>query len=390
MDFVLFFQYGEEFTYMFTTVNDLWVYLEVALGIGIAGFLIMYAFRAYTLYVVCVKEGYKHKWMSFVPFLNTYFIGEVSKKNKLFNANAKAFSIPTAALEVIMFVGYLVYYIVITVLLGQNNLVDTGEMGYEVSIYALNWMAWVYDNLGYILSWVSLVFFVMFMFTLMPFFMTYSARRYIIMSLFGAFFPISGALMFSVRNNTGMGYKEFMQREQERQYRQYQQNQQNGNPYNYNPYSGQPTPPPSGYGGNNNQTHTNAGASSNPFEDFDFGDPGSASTSGSYGTMDPFDHDEAVGGSGKSSYVQGDGESDVDPFSDDTDSAPEDTAPNEDEGKTYVNLPGNVPEEPETKDLKKSKTSDSEKAKAKSEKKAKAEAEKKAAEEKKKNPFEDF
>ncbi|MCD8205161.1 MAG: hypothetical protein LUD29_00895 [Clostridia bacterium] len=290
MELITFFQYGEIISYSFFYDSSDWTFFGVSLGVAVIGFLIMYGFRAYSMYVICVREGYKNKWMAFVPFLNTYYIGDVARKNKLFNANAKAFSIPTAALEFLMFVGYILLYVVEGILVAKGYIIDAGEAGYEVVAYAQDWMAWIYNYMGIILSWVSLVYFVMFMFTLMPFFMTYSARRYAIMSLFGAFFPISGALMFAVRNNRGMGYKEFMQGEQERMYRQYQQNQQSGNPYNYNPYSGRPTPPP-GYGENNGQTGQQSNSNPDPFEDFDSGDPGSASTSGSYGSMDPFSDD---------------------------------------------------------------------------------------------------
>ncbi len=293
MDFFEFFNLSDYVTIFFPNANS-WV---TALVVGCVGFLIMYAFRSISLYTIATKGGYKYKWMSFVPFVNTYYIGHVSDKNKIFNQHPKVFSIPTAVLEVCLFAAYALGYICYF-LLDKNKYISytyNEAWGvYEASLSAylpmsMNWMGWCFDYLLTICNYVDFLYMILLLFTFMPFFQTYNARGYAIMSVFAAVFPISGILMFVVRNNRGKNYREYVRAQQERQYRQYQQYQQGGNPYNYNPYTGQPYNRNPGQG----QPMNNQGdygqpsqTDSDPFDDFDLGSAGSPSTSGSYGTED--------------------------------------------------------------------------------------------------------
>ena len=91
---------------------------------------------------------------------------------------------------------------------------------------------------------MQLAFLVFEVFTLSAFFQTFAARRYMLFTITSVLFPVQGIIIFILRNNSGMNYREYIRREQERQYRMYQQYRRqqsfDQNPYNQNPYSRNP------------------------------------------------------------------------------------------------------------------------------------------------------
>lgn len=235
--------------------KTLWISMIIAGVIFIAFFVL----EAIALWTISGREGYKHRWMSFVPFFNTYYIGELSDKNRFYNIPAKRLSLALAIVEFLL-VGGLIFYYVIAGIVYAGNLYEpviqtiplTGES--VIVDYAASsriegtWIAWVFDNLElYVLNWVNFVYIILHVLVVITFFQTYAARRYVIFSLGAVLFPIKGALMFAVRNNKSINYRDFVRGEQRRRYEMYQQyNNQSGNPYGgYNPYNGRPTPPPS-------------------------------------------------------------------------------------------------------------------------------------------------
>ena len=137
--------------------------------------------------------------------------------------------------------------------------------GFKDSMPAsLDWMGWVFSNLNdYILSWVELVFIVLKLLLLTAFFRTYSARQYVWFSVAGALLPLTGILIYVVRNNKGMSYTDYIRKVRERNYRMYQQ--QYGNQYNQNPYSGGYN---GGYDGQNGyyQGHSQGSSAPDPYD----------------------------------------------------------------------------------------------------------------------------
>ncbi len=278
MDFIEYFQIGANMSSGGFPSELIW-----ALAVGCVGFGIVYTFEAITLYTIGKRNGYGHLWMAFVPFFNTYYLGVVSEKNKIFNAKPKYFSLALAIFEFLLVAGFLVYYISAFTLDGLGYL----EIEYYETIWGtsydyvpsstvpstMEWMAWCYSYLGDILYYVQLVYVLLEVFVLISFFQTYAHGRYFIMALFSALFPISGVIMFFVRKNRPMNYRDYMRMIQEQRYRQYQQNQQYGNPYNYNPYSGNPNNYNNNYNNQNANANYNngAGAAADPFDDFSAG-----------------------------------------------------------------------------------------------------------------------
>lgn len=279
MDFFKYANYAGPFT------NTLWVQLLV----GGLCFAIVFVFEAIALFTIASRAGYKNKWMAFVPFLNTYYIGVCAQKNKFYNIDPKKIGIAAAVFEFVLCALFIVYLVACQIIT-SSDVIPTettdwlGTYFYyplEAVPADLKWAAWMYDYMQeYILSVLQLLFLLVQISLLISFYQTYACRRYVLFTITSILFPIQGILFFVVRNNTGVNYKEFVRAEQARQYQMYQQyyqqNPYNRNPYDRNPYDG--TPPNAGGNGQNNTPEdpfgdlggTNGSHSGDsPFDDFD-------------------------------------------------------------------------------------------------------------------------
>ncbi|MDE5943262.1 MAG: hypothetical protein K2H30_03535 [Clostridia bacterium] len=282
-----FFEYASIAEYFVNTTNRWIIFL-----VGGLCFLTVFTFQAVALFTIAKRAGYKNKWMAFIPFFNTYYIGVCAQKNKCFNAiNAKTIGLVTALFEFILVVAWIVYYVAysqveqylyyeeVTTMFGVGRLYHLGEVPAN-----LNWAAWCYNYLDTILSYVDLVYLLANISLLICFFQTYASRRYILFAITSVIFPVSGILFFIVRNNKGVNYRDYIRGEQARQYQMYQQYQQYYNkqqpnydrsPYDRNPYENAPegnqqvrqTPPEDPFGGLGANGSDN-GNNSSPFDDF--------------------------------------------------------------------------------------------------------------------------
>ena len=220
--------------------KELWV--QLLLG-GLC-FAIVFIFEAIALYTIAVRNGYKNKWMAFIPFFNTYYIGVCSEKNRFYNVSTKTIGLATAILEVVL-VGLYTFSLVSSTLIDpylvevEDTYLGMSVITYQINVDAvpenLKWAAWVFMYMDrYILRIVNLIFIILDMILLICFFQTYASRRYVLFAVTSILFPVMGILFFIVRNNKGVTYKDFVRAEQAKQYEQYQQyRQQNyNNPYN--------------------------------------------------------------------------------------------------------------------------------------------------------------
>lgn len=286
-----FFEYSNIAHYFVNT--DTW-YVKYIVG-GLC-FLVVFIFQAVGLFIIAGREGYKNRWMAFVPFLNTYYIGVCGQKNRIFKSvDTKIFALVAAILEALLVVGYVVNDIAWMYLKSYNLIeyVDTtsGYGLWSIPVETLDtsalahypellWAAWCFNSLDFILSAMELAFLAMQVFVLSAFFQTFAARRYMLFTITSILFPVQGILIFILRNNRGMNYREYVRMEQERQYRMYRQyrQQQNfdQNPYNQNPYSKNPYEGNYGDGSGANGNNTaRGGAPDDPFSEFGSNDNGS-------------------------------------------------------------------------------------------------------------------
>lgn len=284
MDFVTFENTVDMMLSYFGEGLSLYDRLVMSLIIAALCFAVVYIFQAVALYTIASREGYKSKWMAFVPFFNIYYIGVVSEKNKVFKTSAKSFSLALCFVELALVVLYAVYFasagvifaggfyeelIEYTTFGGQQIEVVIGYRSVGVP-QPLAWAGWFFDWSDAIITCVELAYIVLNVFVLIAFFQTYSSRHYVLFALVSILFPIKGIMFFVVRNNRARNYREYVREQQQRQFRMYQQyNRQNttGNPYNYNPYTGQPI---NHEAGNPYQQpgHGSGAPQSDPFDDF--------------------------------------------------------------------------------------------------------------------------
>lgn len=257
-------------------------YWRTALIYGAVAFLIVYVFQTIALYTVASRNGIAHKWMAFVPILNTYYIGVCARKNKPLGFDTMVVGIVLASLELVLCAGYILHYVghhFAEPYLHIEQLLDYyGFPIYEVSIQNIDpqyaWAGFCYLTLGDILYWISLVYSIIEILLISAFFQTYAPRRYFLFTILSIFFPVTqGIFFFVVRKNRGMNYREYLMREQERQYRMYRQYRQN-DPYGQNNY-GQNNYGQNNYGQGNygyNDSPRPETKHEDPFEEFDKSD----------------------------------------------------------------------------------------------------------------------
>lgn len=273
----------------------MWAYFVA----GAVFFAVMYSFKAVALYTIARREGYKGKWMAFVPFLSTYYIGVVSDKNRIFRMKAQYVAIVAAVLEFLyVALNILLYTAKYLIFEGGYAVPEYEIMQYGEQIikiiksytleglpHSLEWAGWVFYYLpnGFT-YWLSVVSTLANIFLLICFFQTYASRQYVWFSLISAIFPVSGIFMFAVRNHEGKNYGQYLRERQQQRYRQYQEYiRQNGGIDGYNNQGGQSGPNPynggSGYGsapqdpfdGMGSQNEGQGGGDSrggDPFDDF--------------------------------------------------------------------------------------------------------------------------
>ena len=310
MDFFQFATYAELFVPLNMDPNGvvdnrLWICLLV----GGLCFLVVYVFEAIGLYTIAKREGYGNKWMAFVPFFNLYYIGVCSHKNKVYAFDAKKFAIICVAVELLLVSGYVLYYVsafkVWDYIYWEHTTVGdvifTTAAGFSGLPDSMAWMGWIYQYLNdYVLYWIELIFIIVKLLLLMSFFKTYSASHYLMFSFVGALLPLTGILIYAVRNNKAINYADYIRRLREREYRIYQQ--QYGN---YNPYGGNAqAPDPFGeYGSSQGRTQQGGysqggysqGSAQQGGDSFGFG--GSGSPSASDGSDDAYGSDSSSGNS---------------------------------------------------------------------------------------------
>ena len=322
MDFFQFASYAERFMIYSVDVNGevanrLWICLLV----GGLCFLIVYIFQAFGLFTIAKRAGYKNKWMAFIPFFNLYYIGVCAQKNKVYGMNAKSFALIPVIFEILLVAGYILYYVAA---FSVWDYIDWVQYPYATGIeilvpgttplstmpQSLTWLWWIFLNLNdYVLYWVELVYILLKLLLLTAFFRTYAARQYLLFSIVGALLPLTGILIYSVRNNTGMNYMDYLRRERERNYRMCQP--QYGNPYNQNPYNGgYNNGYNGGYNGYGGQGPAQGTSAPDPFDEY-----GSSDKNSSAGSSGGNSSDGGNGGAG-SSNGSGSSSSGGSPFDD--------------------------------------------------------------------------
>ncbi len=253
---------------MLITGDPYYTYYWVCLVVGAVAFAVIYALEAAALYTIAKNNGYEKRWMAFVPFFNTYYIGVLAEKNKTFNTKTKNFSLALAIIEAVCVALNILYIVSIFLLFSGNylkaipeNIYNTaGELiatvftgNYEITGLPenLEWAWWVFSSMhSYILSTMNIAYLVLTVFVLSSFFRTYSARNYMVFTILSILFPIKTIFMFCIRKNKAKNYMDYIRERQKRQYDAYQQYMRNNGGYNgYGNGAGGANPNGGYYGG---------------------------------------------------------------------------------------------------------------------------------------------
>ncbi len=221
--------------------DDVNTILFYSVIIGLVSFAVMYGFKAATLYTIAKNNDYKNGWMAFVPFLNTYYIGVVSQKNKIFGAKPVYFSLALAMTQhdllTIQTTSQIIYGETVTLPIGLEPLTTIPD--------ALFWAYWVAKNLrSAVITWVEFIYILLQVSVVLCFFKTYSPKYYFILAIVSVVLPIQAIMMFTVRRGKATNYLDYIRATQAARYRYYQQYSSGKTySYNYDPYTGKPLDP---------------------------------------------------------------------------------------------------------------------------------------------------
>lgn len=219
-----------------------WLYI----AIGAVCFLVFYALQAVALYKIAVNNGYEKRWMAFVPVLNTYYVGVLSQKNRVYSIKSKTMGIIASAVEGAYVLLSILSVVATFVLFNGGYAKPVFETqtyggtyfevlaGYEFTNLpaSLGWTVGIYNIVGYyMLGIVELAVIVTQVLLYISFFQTYIPNHYFLYTLLTVLFPVRGLMMFLVRNNSAVSYRDYLAELQRRRYARYQEYMRGNNPY---------------------------------------------------------------------------------------------------------------------------------------------------------------
>lgn len=230
-------------------------YLFAALGtLGV--YLILVVFGGIGLNKLAKKQGLKHRWMVFLPFLNTYYAGKLAGETQFFGQKMKRVGLYAmiseilyVALQLFVFAAVIISYFPEYRTLEVSDGVMTGAANEAMP----SWIepAVTYGNLVAYLLWFFVIVFFCVLFV--AFFRKYYARGPILLAFLSAVLPFRGFTIFAVRNNAPVDYNDYIRRRTQAYMR--------NNGYNQPPY-GPYGPGNGGYGSGGPQNGPD------PFEGF--------------------------------------------------------------------------------------------------------------------------
>lgn len=273
-----------QFSYPYAkTVYGFSIPAYIALIVAGGIFLALHACKAAALFIMAKKQGKKRLlWCAFLPFANTFLIGELGGEVKFGNLRLKHVGI-VAMLAELVFVacrgfvlGYYAYafHNGFTYFEVENNMIGWGfnEGVLTDGMYtALN----ACEIAGYILSFVVIIAFI---FVNIGIFRKYAPDSYIWMVVLCALLPpVEGILLLVFARRTPVDYDKYMRERIEAIRRRQAQYGPYGpyGPYGQNPYGQNQNP----YGQNQNPY----GQNQNPY-----GQPQQGSAQGNEAPPDPF------------------------------------------------------------------------------------------------------
>lgn len=278
-------------------------------------YLVLFVMGGFGLYRMASRRKIKHKWRAFVPFANTYLLGELAGNNcTFFGARLKLVKLWVTISEVLaVLVGGFAIFCTIFLYSGFYSETWTytekeyyGEtyliIGWDVSKMTVTQKAFYYGSLncyGKLYYLFEIIYYLFFVTAIMNVFRRYAPAQSTMYTLLSVFFPIENIFIFAVSGNREVNYNDYVKA----RYARYRNRYNNpppyggyyggGSGYNYDPYTGQPIN--RGGSGNSKSSSDNSSDTSDggdPFPEFN-SDKGGGSSSGSSGSSsdssNPFD-----------------------------------------------------------------------------------------------------
>ena len=230
-------------------------YLFAALGtLGV--YLILVVFGGIGLSKLAKKQGLKHRWMAFLPFLNTYYAGKLAGETQFFGQKMKRVGLYAMISEILYVALQLFVFVAVIISFFPQYRTLEIEDGVLSGVPNDDAMpAWIdpavtYGSLVAYLLWFFVI--VFFCVLYVSFFRKYYARGPILLAFLSAVLPFRGFTIFAVRNNAPVDYNDYIRRRTQA----YMRN--NGYQPPYGPYG----PGNGGYGSDGPQSGPD------PFEGF--------------------------------------------------------------------------------------------------------------------------
>jgi len=277
-------------------------------------YIVLLVMGGFGLYRMAARKGLKFKARAFIPFANSYLLGQLAgDKCAFFGARIKLIKLWVMLTEILAFlVGGL--SVICTMALYTDMFADVRYIRetlygsyYDFNVNAMTVTQKTLYYGYYVGQWVYYffeLFYILFFFTAaINLFRSYAPAQATIFSLVSIFLPIENIFIFAVSGNKEVNYTEYIRARYAR-YRN-QANYYNRRPpyggggqadrskYNYDPYTGKPI--------NHNNTSDNSAASGDPFPEFGGDNKNGGSSSSS--------SDNSSGGSSDNSSGNSSGDS---------------------------------------------------------------------------------
>lgn len=280
-------------------------------------YLALFILGGFGLYRMASRRKIKYKWRAFVPFTNTYLLGDIAGRNcTFFGAKLKRIKLWLTITEVIAVIvgGFVLfcYIFLYTSYFEDVRSIAESRYGYYYYEWAVDKMTvtqkvFYYGSFscyGKIYYLFELLYYLFFVTAIINVFRRYAPAQSTMFALLSVLFPIENIFIFAVSGNKEVDYNAYVKA----RYARYRNRYNNpppyggyggyggyyggGSGYNYDPYTGKPVNH-NGNSSNNSSGNSSEGTDGgDPFPEFNGNKNGGSSSGSSDSSSDssnPFD-----------------------------------------------------------------------------------------------------
>lgn len=224
-----------------------WKIIVSALGMALTAWLMLFLLQSFGIMFMAKKQGFKRKWLAFIPFANIYYIGKLAGETRIFSQRVKRAGLYAMIGQILATVlGALIIASNIYMYVVEGAPVFDEETGisYWPNLTGFSWKVDRFLNIGgYIFSIFQLIAELLMLMLLSGLYKKYSPRHYFILGMLALFIPLSRFIViFVIQQNEPIDYEAYIKARREAYMRQQQYYNQYSNPYGgpYSPYGQRP------------------------------------------------------------------------------------------------------------------------------------------------------